>query len=57
VTVMRRFLVALAALVALATPASALSAPGISFGLQDDAWLHSAPLEARLKTLDRLGPT
>jgi hypothetical protein len=53
---MRRSLVALAALACLVFPASAPSAPGIKYGIQDDAWLNTAPLETRLKTLDRLGP-
>lgn len=53
---MRRSLIVLAALAALLAPSSALATPGVSFGIQDDAWLHAAPLSARLKTLDRLGP-
>jgi hypothetical protein len=53
---MRSSLAVLTALVALLVPASALAAPGIKYGIQDDAWLNTAPLEARLKTLDRLGP-
>src|SRR5436305_3055722 len=53
---MRRALVLVLGLLALAAPASAAAAPGISFGIQDDAWLHAAPLDARLATLDRLGP-
>ena len=53
---MRRVLVLVLGLLALAAPASAAAAPGISFGIQDDAWLHAAPLDARLATLDRLGP-
>jgi hypothetical protein len=53
---MRRALILAALAGALAAPASAAAAPGITFGIQDDAWLHSSPLETRLKTLDRLGP-
>src|SRR5947207_3042954 len=53
---MRRALILAALAGALAAPASAAAAPAITFGVQDDSWLHSSPLEARLKTLDRLGP-
>jgi hypothetical protein len=53
---MRGSLAVFTVLAALVLPGSALAAPGISFGIQDDAWLHTPPLDARLKTLDRLGP-
>jgi hypothetical protein len=52
----RRIVVSLGLLCALALPAAANAAPGIQFGIQDDAWLNAAPLDTRLKTLDRLGP-
>jgi hypothetical protein len=53
---MRRFVIVVFALAALALPASALAAPAIQFGIQDDAWLHGPSFPGRLKTLDRLGP-
>src|SRR5437763_2165812 len=53
---MRRSFILAALAAALAAPASAAAAPGIKYGIQDDAWLHSTPLESRLKTLDLLGP-
>src|SRR3954451_606295 len=53
---MRRSLILAVLAAALAAPASAAAAPGIKYGIQDDAWLHSTPLESRLKTLDLLGP-
>jgi hypothetical protein len=56
---MRAFLVCLGAvaLVCVATPAAATSAPGIAYGLTDDAWLASGPgtVEDRVATLDGLG--
>jgi hypothetical protein len=51
---MRR-IVLLAALL-YSMPGTVFAAPGIQYGIQDDAWLHSGSLENRLKTLDRLGP-
>ena len=56
---MRGFLVSLGAVAALCvvTPGAATSAPGISYGLTDDAWLASGPgtVESRVATLDGLG--
>ncbi|HEY3183626.1 MAG TPA: hypothetical protein VGJ77_12370 [Gaiellaceae bacterium] len=48
---------ALTALVAAASPQTALAAPGIQYGLHDDAWLRDGPgaLEDRLSKLDELG--
>jgi hypothetical protein len=50
-------LVALVALLAFATPA--LAAPGVQYGLQDDAWLAAGPdpatVEARVAVLRKLG--
>jgi hypothetical protein len=53
---MRKRFLLLALLGALAVPASGTAAPGISFGIQDDAWLNGGTLDERLSTLDRLGP-
>ncbi len=53
---MRKRLSLLVLLAALAAPGTAFAAPGIKFGLQDDAWLGSGTLDQRLSTLDRLGP-
>lgn len=56
---MRGFLACLGALalVCVATPASATSAPGIAYGLTDDAWLANGPgtLDDRVATLQGLG--
>src|SRR3954452_3281990 len=46
----------LAAATSLLVPNVAAAAPGIKFGIQDDAWLSGGSVEARLQTLDRLGP-
>ncbi len=55
---MRRL--ALLATALFAFPGAAFAAPGIRFGIQDDAWLQTGPrgttLAQRLETLDRLGP-
>src|SRR6476660_837650 len=53
---MRKAVLLLAFLAALAAPATAFGAAGIKFGIQDDAWLNGGPLDTRLDTLDRLGP-
>jgi len=47
----------LAAIVGAAPPDTALAAPGIRYGLHDDAWLRDGPgtLEDRLAKLDELG--
>ena len=52
----RRTALLLAVLAALVLAAEAAAAPGVKFGIQDDAWLNGGSLESRLKTLDRLGP-
>jgi len=56
---MRAFLTCLGtlALVYAAAPAAATSAPGIAYGLTDDAWLASGPgtVEDRVATLNGLG--
>ena len=58
-TPMRGFLACLGALalVCAATPAVASAAPGIAYGLTDDAWLANGPgtVEDRVTTLDGLG--
>jgi hypothetical protein len=48
---------ALTALIAAASPPAAAAAPGIQYGLHDDAWLRDGPgaLEDRLSKLDGLG--
>jgi len=50
---------ALLALLALAAPAAAAAAPGVQFGLQDDAWLTAGPgptsVGGRVAVLKRLG--
>jgi hypothetical protein len=48
---------ALAAAIVAACPQTALAAPGIRYGLHDDAWLRDGPgtLEERLAKLDELG--
>jgi hypothetical protein len=53
---MRKALLLLALATALLAPAGAGAAPGIKFGIQDDAWLSAGSLDERLPTLDRLGP-
>ena len=53
---MRRLTFLLATTFALALPAGAAAAPGIKFGIQDDAWLNGGQIDARLDMLDRLGP-
>ena len=53
---MRKAVLLLALLAALAAPTTAFGAAGIKFGIQDDAWLNGGPLDTRLNTLDRLGP-
>jgi hypothetical protein len=55
-----RFLAALAATCALAgagLSGAAVAAPGVQFGIQDDAWLEHGPgtLSSRVAKLDRLG--
>jgi hypothetical protein len=55
-----RIVVVLAAACAIclaASPAPAIAAPGVQFGIQDDAWLEHGPgtLSGRVATLDRLG--
>ena len=56
---MRGFLACLSAfaIVCAARPAAAPSAPGIAYGLTDDAWLANGPgtVEDRVATLDGLG--
>jgi len=56
---MRRFLACLgaAALACAAVPALAAGAPGIAYGLTDDAWLANGPgtIDGRVATLDGLG--
>src|SRR3954453_5581853 len=56
---MRAFLALLGtvALVCAAGPTSATSAPGVAYGLTDDAWLASGPgtVEDRVSTLEGLG--
>jgi hypothetical protein len=56
---MRAFLACLGAfaLVCAATPTAATSAPGIAYGLTDDAWLANGPgtVEDRVATLHGLG--
>ena len=56
---MRGFLSCLGAvaLVCAATPAVATSAPGIAYGLTDDAWLANGPgtVDDRVATLGGLG--
>ena len=56
---MRGFLACLGAvaLVCAVAPAAATSAPGIAYGLTDDAWLASGPgtVEERVATLEGLG--
>jgi hypothetical protein len=48
---------ALAATIAAAFPQAAFAAPGVRYGLHDDAWLRDGPgtLEERLAKLDELG--
>jgi hypothetical protein len=48
---------ALSAVLAAASPHAALAAPGIQYGLHDDAWLRDGPgaFEDRLAKLDELG--
>jgi hypothetical protein len=53
---MRRFTILLVLAAALAAPTQAFGAPGIKYGIQDDTWLQTGSLDARLRTLDRLGP-
>jgi hypothetical protein len=51
---MRRLALIAAAVFLL--PGTALAAPNIRYGIQDDAWLQAGALDSRLATLDRLGP-
>src|SRR3954469_7984136 len=53
----RTLLVLLALVAALAAPRHAAAAPGVKYGLTDDAWLAHGPgtLESRLPTPDSLG--
>jgi hypothetical protein len=48
---------ALTVLIAIVSPRAALAAPGLQYGLHDDAWLRDGPgaLENRLSKLDELG--
>ncbi|MDQ3067722.1 MAG: cellulase family glycosylhydrolase [Actinomycetota bacterium] len=54
---MRRALLLLIVLVGVASAQPAAAAPGVQYGIQDDAWLQFGPgtLEQRIATLDRLG--
>ena len=54
---MRRLLLLVLALAALAAPGSALSSPSVRYGIQDDAWLQYGPgrLQSRVAELDSLG--
>src|SRR5512145_2423313 len=50
-------IVAASALAVLSPTGTASAAPGVQFGIQDDAWLEHGPgtLSSRVATLDRLG--
>ncbi len=54
---MRRLLLVLVGLAALALPAGATASPSVRYGIQDDAWLEWGPgtLDQRLAQLNALG--